>query len=160
MAESHSAVPISYTPDEVGKTFMDMLATFDFAVELRDLNIGAFSLFKRRHAKQLVMALYIALWHVALEKSFPNDAQTFFTHFVNTWPYLQGTSKRTRSMRGLIAEYDALVSETKDTDFSHVADRIADLFTTPATDRAKLQRKLSLRIRTVYNLIFSKLIPM
>ncbi|MDL2210184.1 hypothetical protein LJC26_05215 [Desulfovibrio sp. OttesenSCG-928-O18] len=151
-------LPIPYTAEEVGRTFADLLATFDFAVELHELGIGSLSLFKRRQAKKRFTALCIALWHVALEKSFPNDADAFFTHFVATYPPLVGERRGAKKMRDLVMQYDALVAEKKDGDFTKVADTITETFKLEPAEQRKQQLKLSLRIRSIYDLIFEKLI--
>lgn len=151
-------LPIPYTAEEVGRTFADLLATFDFAAELHDLGIGSLSLFKRRQAKKLFTALCIALWHVALGKSFPNDADAFFTHFVATCPSLVGDCRAAKKMRDLVMRYDALVAEKKDGDFTKVADTITKTFKLAPTEQRRQQLKLSLRIRSIYDLIFEKLI--
>ena len=159
-AHGHAAgpLPIPYTAEEVGRTFAALLATFDFAAELRDLGIGALSVFKRGQAKKRLTAVSIALWHVALEKSFPNDAGAFYAHFVATYPPLSAARNSARKLRHLVDEYDALVAEKKDTDFTSVAENLADYFKLDGEERRKQQLKLSLRIRAIYELIFDKLI--
>lgn len=57
-----------------------------------------------------------------------------------------------------MATYDALVGEKKDGDFSLVAEKLANVFTLPDKDRKRLQLKLSLRVRALYELIFEKMI--
>ena len=151
-------IPVPYTAEEVGRTFADLLASFDFRQELFELGIGSLRLVKRARVKKLLTALSIALWHVALTKSFPNDADAFFNHFIATYPLLENKGRSAAKFRELVLRYDALVSEKKDTDFSEVAKQIAgDLDFHPA-DRAKGQLWLSLRIRAFYDLIFTKLI--
>lgn len=155
---SDGPLPIPYTAEEVARTFSDLLATFNFAFELNELGIGSLSIFKRRQAKKRLIALSIALWHVALEKSFPNDAEAFFTHFRETYSPLVGEKSGARKMRDLLDRYNALVGEKKDGDFTKVAEDFIDSFKLEPPDRAKLQLKLSLRIRTIYDLIFEKMI--
>lgn len=151
-------LPIPYTAEEVARTFAALLETFDFTTEMRDLQIGKLNLLKRARAKKLLTAVCIALWHVALQKSFPNDAKHFFNRFVATYPPLTGNSGRAKDLRFYVATYDALVSEKKDNDFSLVAGKLATVFAVPDDDRKRLQLKLSLRIRVIYELIFKKLI--
>lgn len=151
-------LPIPYTAEEVSRTFTHLLASFNFAYELNELGIGSLSIFKRSQAKKRLVALCIALWHIALEKSFPNDTETFFAHFKDTYPPLVGESRGAKKMRDLLERYDTLVAEKKDGDFTRVAEDFIDSFNLVPADRAKLQLKLSLRIRTVYDLIFEKLI--
>lgn len=158
MPETGVGLPIPYTAQEVARTFADLLATLDFAVEMHELGIGKLSVFKRSQAKKRFRALSIALWHVALEKSFPHDADTFFAHFIATHPSLTGDRKNAKQMRDMVDAYEKLVAEKKDTDFTGVAESMADAFKIEGEDRAKQQLKLSLRIRSIYDLIFKKLI--
>lgn len=152
------ALPIPYTADEVSRTFANLLATFDFAAELRELGIGALSVFKRGQAKKRLTAVSIALWHIALERSFPHDANVFYAHFLATYPPLCADKKSARKLRDLVTEYDALVAEKKDADFTAVAENLADYFKLDGEERRKQQLKLSLRVRAIYDLIFDKLI--
>lgn len=152
------ALPIPYTAEEVGRTFADLLATFTFAAELQDLGIGALHIFKRGRVKKHFTAVCIALWHIALEKSFPNDAEVFYTHFINTYPPVSANKKSARRLHGLVTEYETLVAEKKDADFTKVAEKIIAAFTPGGEEQRRQQLKLSLRIRSIYELIFDKLI--
>ena len=151
-------LPIPYTAEEVGRTFADLLATFDFGAELHGLEIGRFNFFKRTRAKQLLTAMSIALWHIALEKSFPQNADGFFFRFHETYPSLVGDGRRAKRLRELVARYDALMTEKKDTDFTKMAETLAEDLEIHENDRRKQHLKLSLRIRAIYDLIFDKLI--
>lgn len=153
-----SGNPIPYTAEEVAKRFTDLLAAFDFAAELHELGIGQWSPFKRSQAKKQLTAIHIALWHIALERSFPNDAEVFFTHFCTTYPSLLGDKRSAKKLRDLVARYDALVAEKKDTDFTGVADTLVETLGILETDKRRQRLKLSLRIRTVYEFIFQKMI--
>lgn len=151
-------LPIPYTAEEVGRTFADLLAAFDYGTELHELGIGRWSFLKRSHAVKLLTAVNIALWHVALERSFPNDADTFFAHFVKTYPPLAGDGRSAKKLRDLVTQYDTLVAEKKDTDFTQVADTLIGALGILESDKRRQQLKLSLHIRSVYEFIFEKLI--
>lgn len=158
MSEADIALPIPYTASEVGRTFAAVLESFTFAAEMHDIGIGTLSVFKRRNAKKRFTALCITLWRIALEKSFPKDADVFFDHFIATYPPLCGENKSASQMRDLVALYDGLAAEKKDGDFTKLAENMADFFNFPDKDRPRQQLKLSLRIRSLYELIFEKLI--
>lgn len=155
---SEGPLPIPYTAEEVGRTFADLLGTFDFAFELREFGLGSLSIFKRSQARKRLTVLCIALWHVALEKSFPNDAQAFFARFRETYPPLVGEKRGAKKLRDLLDRYDILVSEKRDGDFTRVAEVLMESFSPAPADKVKMQLKLSLRIRSIYDLIFTKLI--
>ncbi len=155
---SPGPLPIPYTAEEVGGTFGELLATFDFGAELHELGFGRVRPFKRATARRLLTAISIALWHIALEKSFPNDADAFFSHFTATFPPLVGERRGARKLRDLVAQYDALIAEKKDTDFTRVADTLVEALGIQESDRRSQQLRLSLRIRSMYEVIFNKLI--
>ena len=152
------ALPIPYTAEEVGRTFADLLDTLDFAAELQDLGISSLRVFKRRQAKKHFRAVCIALWHIALEKSFPNDAEAFFAHFMTTSPLVSAEQKNARKLRAMVETYDALLVEKKDADFTTIAEEITRQFEQGHEEQRRHQLKLSLRIRAIYDLIFDKLI--
>lgn len=151
-------LPIPYTAEKVGRTFAELLATLDFAAELHDLGIGRFNFVKRHTAKRHLLATSIALWHIALERSFPNDAGTFFEQFIATWPPVAGDRSGAKKLRDLVMRYDALMAEKKDTDFTAVADTLVNALDLQETDKRKQQLRLSLQVRGVYELIFEKMI--
>ena len=155
---SNGPLPIPYTAEEVGRTFVGLLATFDFAVEMRELGIKRLQFVKRLRAKKLMTAVCIALWHLALERSFPHDADAFFAHFTATYPPMVGERRGAKKLRGLVVQYDSLMAEKKDTDFTRVADTLVNALHIEESDKRRQQLKLSLHIRSVYELIFNKLI--
>jgi hypothetical protein len=152
------SVPIPYTAKEVGRTFTDLLETFDYAAELYDLGVGRLHFFKRAKLKKNLTAISIALWHIALEKSFPKDSDAFFAHFIATYPPISGTGKSARKLRDMVIQYDTLASEKKDTDFTLVADALVRVLNASQEENRWQQLKISLRIRAAYDLIFEKLI--
>lgn len=149
--------PIPYTAEEVGRTFAGLLGSFDFGAELRELGLGQWSPFKRSQAKKLLTAIYIALWRIALERSFPQDADAFYAHFVGTYTPLLGDGRSAKKLRDLVSRYDPLVAEKKDTDFTGVADALVKSLGLP-DDTRRQRLKLSLRIRAAYDCIFARLI--
>lgn len=155
---SPGPLPIPYTAEEVSRTFADLLATFDYSAELHEFGIGRWSFLKRSQARRLLTAVNIALWHIALERSFPHDAEAFFAHFVATYPPLAGDRRSAKKLRDLVAQFDALVAEKKDTDFTNIADTLITSLGILESDKRRQQLKLSLHIRSVYEFIFEKLI--
>ena len=153
-----SPLPIPYTAAEVGRIFAGLLESFDYAAELYDFGVGRLNFVKRAKVKKHLTAVCIALWHIALEKSFPKDSETFFAHFIATYPPLVGTGRRARNLRELVTQYDALASEKKDADFTQVADAFVKALGFSQDDGRRQQLKFSLRIRTIYEIIFEKLI--
>ncbi len=148
-------LPISYAPEEVGRTFQALLQTFDFTHEMQELGIG---MFKRGRARKELTALAVGLWGLALERSFPNDAAAFFAHFCDTGVLLAGDKKGPRRMRELVQGYVGLLAARKEADFSLVADHMVAVLNLGGEGGRGRQLKLALMIRDLYNLIFTKLI--
>lgn len=157
-AAGEGPLPISYSAAEVCRNFMDLLATFDFAVAFQELGIGSLSVFKRNMAKKRLTAISIALWHVALEQSFPQNTEEFYAYFLEHYRPLQGDGKAAQKLRQFLEEYDSLVQQKKNTDFTCVADNLALVFKISEKDKARQQLRLSLHVRSLYDLIFDKLI--
>ena len=155
---SNGPLPIPYTAEEVGRTFADLLETLDYATELYELGVGKLRIFKRARVKSHLTAVSIALWNIALGKSFPNDADAFFTHFTSTYPPLTGDAKNAKQLLELVIHYDSLAKERKDADFTCLADAIVEAIGTQGKDERSQQLRLSLHIRGLYGLIFEKLI--
>ena len=151
-------LPIPYTAEEVGRTFAAQLATFTFAEELLCLGIGRFSIVKRARARRHLLALSIALWHVALEKSFPNDADTFFERFTASYPPITSGKSGAKKLRELVVRYDELIAEKKDGDFTGVADTLVAALQLQEEDKRRQQLRISLQIRSLFEFIFEKLI--
>ncbi len=154
--QPHGApLPIPYAADEVSRTFQELLQTFDFRYEMKELGIGFFG---RGRARKQFIALCVGLWGLALEKSFPRDAADFFSHFLNSSPLAAGEKKGARRMRELVDGYVALLSVKKETDFSAVADHMVTVLDLGGTGGRSRQLKLALMVRTLYNAIFSRMI--
>ena len=151
-------LPIQYSADEVGRTFRELLAIFDFTEEMQTLGVGSWRVFKRRKARRYLIGICISLWHLALERSFPNDAQAFAQHFAETYPLLSSRRKSGQALRELVKTYDDLLAEKKDGDFTTVADHIAEALGSVGDNRRRHQLKLSLLIRARYESIFDNLI--
>lgn len=126
--------------------------------ELQSLGIGRFSVIKRARAKRHLIAVSIALWHVALEKSFPNDADTFYERFTATYPPITGERGSAKKLRELVSRYDELIAEKKDGDFTGVADTLVATLRLQEEDKRRQQLRISLQIRTLFEFIFEKLI--
>lgn len=162
MAEASSTQsspsPVVYTAEEVAQNFESQLACLDFKRDLMEFGIGSLSLFKRRKALQQLTALSISLWKLTLERSFPQDAEVFFQHFLENNPRVTGTAKKAEELRALVQTYVDLLAEKRDADFSIAAQHMADALSLSGADNRSFCLKISLRIRQLYNFIFAKLI--
>ena len=159
MNESISRVTVAqYSAAEVIQQFLALYNCMDFKPELEDIGIGKFQFARRKKALREFRALSIALWGLALQKSFPNDAEAFFQEFREHFPSMLSSAKENALMQSRIDIYVACLNDKKDTDFLPVASYLAEVLALDAEDMRRLRFKLSLITRNVYSMIFDKLV--
>ncbi len=147
-----------YTADEVIRPFLGLYACLDFKAELEDIGVTRMQFLRRKKALREFRAISVALWGLALQKSFPNDAVDFFAEFRDTGPILSGRDAETARMQERVDKYIELLVPKGDTDFSPLADSLAQTLALHARDVARLRLRLALIIRNLYVLIFDKLV--
>lgn len=158
MKDGRGPLPIPYTAEEVGRLFSAQLENFDFTEELRELGIGPLNVFKRVQGKTQFTALSVALWKLALARSFPGDAEAFFALFLEQSPLFAKGGKKSARLREVVLTYVALLTEKGDADFSVAAEHFARSLKLSGPELPRRRLKLSLRIRALYSFIFDKLI--
>lgn len=146
-----------YTKEGVLRHFEAVLAALDLKQQIAELGCGMNSFFTKSRSLIEFTAMCVALWKLALEKSFPNEAEEFFTEFLETSPALGKGKKRARLLE-LVREYDDLFAPQKTGDFTAVSQHLANALANASADRKSLQLKLSLSIRRLYQMIFDHLI--
>ena len=146
-----------YSSEEIIKNFLSIYAALDFRSEIADMNIGFLQFAKNRVAIQEMHALSIALWEIALEKSFPEDCADFFTDFLEKAEFLQSTSKEGARLRNRLGIYRDLLYKGKDSNFFPVAQYLVEILAIKDKDIPSIRLKLSLNIRTLYHFIFERL---
>ena len=157
--ESAARVTVAqYSAAEVIQQFLALYNCMDFKPELEELGIGRFHLMRRKKALREFRALSIALWGLALQKSFPNDADTFFQEFRATLASLFPSPKERELMENRINIYVDILAAKKDTDFLPIASYLAEVLALDAEDTRRLRLKLSLIMRNQYTMIFDKLV--
>ncbi|MDR2054677.1 MAG: hypothetical protein LBQ10_02220 [Desulfovibrio sp.] len=139
------------------KNFAALLADTDFAAELELMGIGRMQFLLRRQMLMEWRGLYMALWRLALEKSFPHDADAMFAAFASRYrdshpDKLSGASLRRAE------EYWAMLAPAGETDFNPAARHLASFFGNSAHALRSLSLKLALHIRKTYKNIFDRLL--
>lgn len=147
-----------YHADEVIRHFLALYNCMDFKILLEELGIGRFQFLRRKKALRECRALCMALWDLALQKSFPDDAGEFFSAFREQAPDLTGAGREPSRLRTRVDTYIELLAAKKDADFLPVADYMARELAMDKADMPRLRLKLSLLIRRLYVLIFQKLV--
>lgn len=147
-----------YTAEEVIATFTTLLGTLDFKNELQEIGIGKLHWRRKARAMRELKALSIAFWGLALQRSFPDNAEDFFAQYCATSPLLTGPSREAATLATRVNTYVDLLKEKKESDFLPVASYLAEIFALTATDTKRLQLRLSLIMRSLYTLIFKHLV--
>lgn len=147
------------SPETIVSRFHALLSSFDYVEELSILGIGKYSFRKKKKLIIEIQSLYIALWKIALEKSFPESWNTYFNLFLEELGVRLKYSAQTAqfSIRR-IDVYDTLLAPTKENNFSEVARQLVSTYIKKREDLESPTLKFSLKIRQVYTLIFDRLI--
>lgn len=143
--------------DEALANFAVLMEDFDFAAILELMGIGRFQFLRRKQMLAELKGLYIALWRLALARSFPRYADDMFTIFLRR--YTRAHGERTGAEVGERAtQYWGMILPHGDGDFNNVAFHLAELLGQGQKDDRALTLRLALQIRSAYRLIFERLI--
>lgn len=148
---------LSYSPEEVLANFNALLADIDFKTELTRLGIGRRHFFLRRKMVEELTALTLGLWHLALERSFPEDCETLFETFLSR-RLCDCPPKQAKRFEEKTRAYVAMLETHKDKDFTGPGGHLVSLLTTDKQKKPTLRLRLVLLIRNLYTLIFERLI--
>lgn len=143
-------------PQEALANFYALLRSADFSAELAVLGVGRFQFTLRRRMLQEFESLYVALWRMALGRSFPDEAEYIFDMFCSN--YTQRKDKKKEEMVGRAREYWAMLRATGNRDFFSVAAHLASFVTFDEDKTKKIVLKLALHLRALYQCIFERLI--
>jgi hypothetical protein len=139
------------------KNFAALLDDTDFVRELELMEIGRLQLMLRRQMLVEWRGLYMALWRLALEKSFPGEAEAMFAefmaHYKNTHPDRLSAACVERAK-----EYWGMLAPAGETDFNPAARHLTSFFSNDTKDTRSLSLKLALHIRKTYTYIFDRLL--
>ena len=139
------------------KNFEARLADTDFAVELELMEIGRLQFLLRRQMLVEWRGLHMALWRLALEKSFPQDAEAIFAAFASEYQDAR-PDKQSAASVSRAGEYWGMLAPAGEADFSPAARHLASFFSGEAGKQRSLSLKLALHIRRTYKNIFDRLL--
>ncbi len=153
----HSPTTPKYTPEEVTATFESLLSAADFTQELKMFKVGRFDRALRNTLLKEFESTYIGLWALALERSFPQSADSIFDYFLEKYTKKGAQKTKNSNMENLRAYRDMLRS-VGDKDFSQVSRHLLSFGKVDdATLKAETLR-LSLMLRNHYEFIFQHLV--
>lgn len=139
------------------ENFKALLADADFTLELELLGVKRMQFMRRRQMLTELMGLYMALWRLALARSFPFDAQSMFVLFQQEYTKAH-KDKHSHRIVQRANEYWAMLEPTGDADFSEVARHLCSFSTQDPSQAKSINLKLVLHIRKIYKLVFDRLI--
>ena len=155
---SANVTPASYTSEEVISHFEALLEDTSFSTQLHYLGIKRVPMSpRRRRARQELQAMFIGLWKLALDSSFPQQAEEIFNEFLEK--YSQGRpAKKSAQMCEKIRNYAEMLKTCGDKDFTDIAAHVLSKISIPQADCPKASLALALDIRAFYQTIFERLI--
>ena len=145
---------------EVLERFSSMLGNVDFETQLDTLNIGKFQFARKKAALNELKAMYVGLWKLALNRSFPGQSTEIFEKFLDPEAIKSKSKKRkAEEFRSLCQEYIKTLEVEGDTNFINVAILICQhLGRTRQEDLRRISLQLALDMRSMYHHIFERLI--
>lgn len=146
-----------YTREGVLGHFEEVLNSLELKQHIDELGCGMNSFFTKKRSLAEFTAMCIGLWKLALEQSFPDEAENFFAEFLAASPTL-GKGKKRNHLLALIDEYNTLLAAEGTKDFSRISQHMTDRLANASAGQKALQLKLSLTIRKFYQFIFDRLI--
>lgn len=137
--------------------FAVLIDDLDFGVELNLMGIGRLQFLRHRQMQIELKGLYIALWRLALAKSFPAHADSMFSTFLINYKQIH-PNKLGLSIVERAAEYWGMLAPTGDADFNDVARHLLSFIKPSEKDFHALTLRMALHIRSAYRFIFDRLI--
>lgn len=137
--------------------FAALLDGMDFEATLELMGIGRFHFMRRRQMKVALRGLYMALWRLALQSSFPQDGEAMFERFLHTYAETH-TGRVPAQEIERARQYWRMLQPRGDSDFSCLGEHLASFSTQEGQDQRRQALKLVLEIRKAYRFIFDRLI--
>ena len=150
--------PALYSSEEVISHFEALLEDTSFSAQLHYLGIKrALMSPRRRRAREELQAMFIGLWKLALDSSFPTQAEEIFDAFLEK--YSQGRPpKKSAQMCEKVRNYAEMLKTCGNKDFTDIAAEVLRKINLPQVDCPKASLALALDIRAFYQTVFERLI--
>ncbi len=143
--------------EEVAANFEALLRDVDFNHELGFFNISFFNRTLRRTLQQELGMVYIGLWALALEQSFPQTSHSFFKYFVKHYVQkFQGPAQKMTYEK--IMAYREMILRSDAKDFNHISEHLLSFTKVDEDQRKASTLRLSLALRNHYTFIFQRLV--
>lgn len=157
MAQAADAATHQDFVQEALDNFAVLLDDTDFTAHLHLMGVGRLHFTRRKQLLQEWRGLYVALWRLALGRSFPQDADAMLEAFLRSYRQ-RHKDKQTPQMLERAEQYWDMMRVTRESDFTEVARHFCSFCQLNEKDARSLQLKLALIIRKAYTDIFRRLI--
>lgn len=157
MAQAADAATHQNFVQEALDNFAVLLDDTDFTAHLHLMGVGRLHFTRRKQLLLEWRGLYVALWRLALGRSFPQDADAMLEAFRRSYRE-RHRDKQTPLMLERAEQYWDMMRVTKESDFTEVARHFCSFCQMTEKDTRSLQLKLVLIVRKAYTDIFRRLI--
>ena len=157
MAQAADAATHQNFVQEALDNFAVLLDDTDFTAHLHLMGVARLHFTRRKQLLLEWRGLYVALWRLALGRSFPQDADAMLEAFRRSYRE-RHRDKQTPLMLERAEQYWDMMRVTKESDFTEVARHFCSFCQMTEKDTRSLQLKLVLIIRKAYTDIFRRLI--
>lgn len=140
------------------ENFAALLQGMDFNMELNMLGLKRLLFWRRRRFRNELRALTIGLWRLALVRSFPAHWQRIFDAFLQHWLEGIDNPEKAKAFEEMVHTYIFLLEKKRDADFTEVGAWLVGLLKLPEKNTVALRLRLALHIRSLYTLVFDRLI--
>lgn len=137
--------------------FAALLDGVDFDAEMEILGIGRFQFMRRRQMKVELRGLYMALWRLALQSSFPEDCEAMFREFLTRYGQTHPGRLPAQAIERA-SQYWGMLQPLGDRDFSCVGEHLASFGLQDSKEGRRQTLRLVLHVRKAYRFIFDRLI--
>lgn len=156
----HSAAEIldeQATIREALDNFAVLVDDVDFSAMLNLMGIGRLQFLRRKQMLIELRGLYMALWRLALARSFPDHCDDMFDTFLHRYTRAHPDKISARTIERA-RQYRDMLMPCGDGNFNDVARHLTSFLIKEQRDTRALTLKLALHIRKAYRFIFERLI--
>lgn len=143
--------------EEALANFAALVEDTDYDAIFGMMGIGRLQFLRRKQMRLELAALRMALWRLALGRSFPEDADMMFDEFLKRYA-LAHPSRPGALAVSRAREYWGMLAPKGDSDFNGVARHLASFLAEDNYNARALPLKLALYLRRDYRFIFDRLI--
>lgn len=147
-----------YPPEMLVEHFVSLLGDLHYQDVMDIFGVGPLQFHKRKRLKNEFRALYIALWRLALIRSFPDRHEQIFHAFMEHDASTSRNRRERLNMAERSLQYVDKLREQGDSDFSEVSRHLLSFMEFDESRTKAMILKLALHVRKMYVFFFDNLI--